>query len=335
MSAVKNIAMFAAIIGLVLAALVAAAAWYSLHVPGTAHRGSLGALTAEEQELAARLRVHVTQIASKPHNTDHYEALEQAALYIENELAKIGFQAVRQAYQASGREVWNIEATLEPSPSAPPGPSFVIGAHYDSAGDAPGANDNGSGTAALLEMARLLKAGPAPRQRLRLVFFVNEEPPFFGTDKMGSRMYAGMLRARGEQVAGMISLETLGAFSDQPGSQNYPAPFHLVLPNVGNFIAFVAMPGSRNWMHKAIGSFRSHTKFPTIGAVAPAIIQGVDWSDHGSFAALGVPALMITDTAVFRYAHYHQPTDTPDKVDYDNLARITKGLERMVRDLIR
>ena len=152
---------------------------------------------------------------------------------------------------------------------------------------------------------------------------------------MGSWKYANMLKQRGEQVAGMISLETLGAFSDQPGSQQYPAPFHLVLPNVGNFIALVAMPGSRDFLHQVIGAFRSHTRFPTIGGVAPSIVQGVDWSDHGSFAALGIPALMITDTAVFRYAHYHQPTDTPDKVDYEKLARITKGLERVVRDLTR
>ena len=331
MTFAKNIALSC----LLLSALVAAAAWYSLHMPGKAHRGSLDPMTTEEMDLSGRLRRHVAAIASVPHNASsrYYEDLRRAAFYIEGELVKSGFQVVRQTYEAGDREVWNIEATLEPTAPAASTASLVIGAHYDSAGEAPGANDNGSGVAALLEIAQLLKAGPAPKQRLRLVFFVNEEPPFFQTPQMGSRQYVELLQERGEKIAGMISLETLGAFSDQPGSQKYPEPFHLVLPNVGNFIAFVAMPGSRAFMHRVIGSFRAHTKFPTIGGVAPTIIQGVDWSDHGSFAAEDIPALMITDTAVFRYPHYHRPTDTPDKVDYDKLARISKGIERVVREL--
>jgi hypothetical protein len=321
--------------GITLLSLVAAAWWYSLYVPGPAHRGPLPPLTAGETALASRLRGHVTAIASRPHNTRYYEDLVKSALYIEGELAGLGYKPLRQTYEADGREVWNIEATVEPENPSPQTPSIVIGAHYDSAGDAPGANDNGSGTAALTEIARLLKSQPAPKQRLRLVFFVNEEPPYFHTDLMGSRRYAALIKERGEQVSGMISLETLGAFSDTPGSQTYPPPFGLVLPDTANFISFVAMPGSRAWMHKIIGSFRSHAKFPAIGAVAPASVQGADWSDHASFADLGIPALMITDTAVFRYAHYHRPTDTPDKLDYDKLARITTGLERVIRNLSR
>jgi Zn-dependent M28 family amino/carboxypeptidase len=328
-----TIAKFVALSCLLLAAMVAAAAWYSLAVPGRAYRGSLDPLTAEETDLAVRLRRHVTAIASVPHNTYHDEELKAAAVYIEAELVKAGYRAERHTYEAEDDLVWNIEATIEPAAPTEATPSLVIGAHYDSAGDAPGANDNGSGVAALLEIARALKSGLAPKQRIRLVFFVNEEPPFFMTDLMGSRQYVALLQQRGEVVSGMVALETLGAFSDQPGSQQYPEPFHLILPNVGNFIGFVAMPGSRAFMHKAIGSFRSHTRFPTIGAVAPPVVQGADWSDHGSFAAAGIPALMITDTAVFRYAHYHRPTDTPDKVDYEKLARLTKGIERMVRDL--
>ncbi len=302
-------------------------------MPGPAHKGGLPPLTAEEAELASRLRRHVTAVANKPHNTRHYPALQQAAAYIESELTALGFETSRQSYDALGHMVANIEATLAPANIAQPSPSLVIGAHYDSAGDAPGANDNGTGVGALLELARLLKAGPVPRQRIRLVFFVNEEPPWFQTDLMGSRKYAAMLRERGEQVSGMIALETLGAFSDEPGSQGYPPPFGLLLPKAGNFIAFVALPGSRAFMHQVIGEFRRHTRFPTIGAVAPALVQGIDWSDHASFAALGMPALMITDTAVFRYRYYHTPQDTPDKVDYERLARITKGLERVIRDL--
>lgn len=319
-------------IGLFLA-VVAFGIWYMLHVPGTPHRGALTAMTATEIELSQRLRRHVTAIGSSPHNTAHFENLTQAAAYIESELRSLGLNPIRHAFDAQGDEVWNIEATIEPATA--PASSLVIGAHYDSAGDAPGANDNGTGVAALLELARLLKAALPPRQRIRLVFFVNEEPPFFQTDLMGSRQYAAQLQERKEHVSGMISLETLGSFSDAPGSQQYPEPFNLLLPNVGNFIAFVAMPGSRAFMHEVIGAFRKHTKFPTVGGVAPSLVQGVDWSDHASFASLGIPALMITDTAVFRYRYYHTPQDTPDKVDYDKLARITAGLTKVIRDLTR
>ncbi len=246
-------------IGLLLV-LVAAGVWYMLHVPGVSHHGALAVMTAAESELSQQLRRHVAAIASTPHNTAHFENLTRAAAYIERELRSLGYKPTRQTYDARGLPVWNIEATIEPT--IPNAPSLVIGAHYDSAGDAPGANDNGTGVAALLEIARELRAGPSPRQRIRLVFFVNEEPPYFRTDLMGSRKYAALLQERHEHVSGMISLETLGAFSDVPGSQKYPEPFNLLLPNVGNFIAFVALPGSRAFMHEVIGTFRKQTQVP-------------------------------------------------------------------------
>lgn len=319
-----------ALVGLA-ATLFAAAYWYSLVVPGRAHQGPLPALTAQEAALVPLLRRHVTAVASVPHNTRHYHRLVEAARAIEGELRALGLDPVRQAYDAAGKEVWNIEATIEPATT--PATSLVIGAHYDSAGDAPGANDNGTGVAALIEIARILKAGPPSRQRIRLVFFVNEEPPWFQTPEMGSRRYATLLRQRGERVSGMLSLETLGSFSDVAGSQKYPPPLGFLLPKVANFIAFVGMPASRPFLHQVIGAFRKHTKFPTLGGVAPAFIQGIDWSDHASFADDGIPALMITDTAVFRYPHYHRPTDTPDKIDYEKLARITVGLAHVATDL--
>ena len=131
----------------------------------------------------------------------------------------------------------------------------------------------------------------------------------------------------------MISLETLGCFSDAPGSQQYPPPFGAVFPNKANFAAFVGMPGSRPLVSEVMASFRRHTSFPSIGGIAPSFIPGIDWSDHWSFAQAGFQAMMITDTAIFRYPHYHRRTDTPDKVDYGRLARITKGVERVLRDM--
>jgi hypothetical protein len=318
-----------------LLVLAGAAWWYCFGMPGRSHRGALPPLTAQETALAQRLRQHVEAIASRPHNIAHYAELEAAAAYIEGALAGIGYGVVAQVFEADGRSVRNIEATVEPAGgTAAAAKSLVIGAHYDSAGSAPGANDNGTGTAAVIELARLLKDASLGH-RLRLVLFVNEEPPYFHTAEMGSLRYADALAARGEPVAGMLSLETLGSFSDAPGSQSYPWPLSAFFPDTANFIAFVGMPASRGLVARAIGSFRSHTAFPSVGGVAPAAIPGIDWSDHWSFARLGIPALMVTDTAIFRYAHYHRQTDTPDKVDYERLARITKGLERTVRELAR
>jgi hypothetical protein len=131
----------------------------------------------------------------------------------------------------------------------------------------------------------------------------------------------------------MISLETIGAFSEEPGSQEFPFPLGLVFRDKADFIAFVGTPRARDLVHEALGSFRRHTSFPTIGGVAHSFIKGIAWSDHASFDEQGVPAIMITDTALFRYRHYHRPSDTPDKLDYGRLARITKGIERTIREI--
>lgn len=318
-----------------LAALSAAAAWYSLSLPGQSFTGPVPPATPPETDLARRLKRHVVAIASRPHNVAHYAELEAAARYLEAELAALGYRPQAQIFQTDGKPVRNIEVVLDPAGAGTDPESLVIGAHYDSAGIAPGANDNGTGAAAIIELARLLKDLRPSDKRLRLVLFVNEEPPYDRTPDMGSWQYAGMLKKRGERVAGMVSLETLGCFSDAPGSQKYPAPFGLFFPNKANFIAFVALPGSRDFLHEVVGSFRRHAELPTIGGTAPDQFDGVGWSDHWSFSRHGYPAIMITDTALFRYPHYHQPTDTPDKVDYEKLARITLSLEQTLRDLLR
>jgi hypothetical protein len=320
---------------LVLCAITAAALWYSLHLPGKPFIGPAPPVTTGEAELGQRLRRHVTAIASEPHNIAHYPALERSAAYIEAELAALGYTPQPQVFESDGRSVRNIEVVLSPPGADANTPSIVIGAHYDSAGIAPGANDNGSGTAAVIELARLLKDVPLKDKRLRLVLFVNEEPPYDRTPDMGSARYAKALHEKGEQVAGMVSLETIGCFSDKPGTQVYPAPFGLFFSDKANFVAFVAMPGSRSFLHDVVGLFRGHTQFPTIGGTAPDQVPGVGWSDHWAFWERGYPAIMVTDTALFRYPHYHKATDTPDKVDYDKLARITLGLEKTIRDLLR
>lgn len=319
---------------LVLAAFSAVTAWYTLYLPGQSFTGNVPPATQPEQDLAGRLERHVTAIASRPHNVAHPQALEEAAAYIEAELTALGYVPQPQVFETDGQQVRNIEVVREPDGAGPETPTIVIGAHYDSAGIAPGANDNGTGTAGVIELARLLKDVPLKDKRLRFVLFVNEEPPYDRTPNMGSWQYAKMLKERGENVAGMISLETLGCFSDEPGSQKYPPPFGLFFPTKANFIAFVAMPGSRDFLHEVVGPFRRHAAIPTIGGTAPDQFDGIGWSDHWSFWKLNFPAIMITDTALFRYRHYHKATDTPDKVDYEKLARITLGLDKTLRELV-
>jgi Zn-dependent M28 family amino/carboxypeptidase len=150
---------------------------------------------------------------------------------------------------------------------------------------------------------------------------------------MGSRHYARYLMQKREPMIGMLSLETMGYFKDEPNTQRYPPPFSWIYPSEGNFIAFVGMLGSRDLVRAVIGSFRDHTSFPSVGGVAPGFITGIDWSDHTSFADFGVPALMVTDTATFRYPYYHTPEDTLDKVDTEKLARVTMGIDRVIRDM--
>jgi hypothetical protein len=331
---VKKIVLWAVgfLVGVV--ALGATVYWYSLSLPGKSFTGPVPPPTQTEEDLAQRLQRHVTAIASVPHNVSHPRELERSAVYIEGELKALGFTPRAQAYETDGVQTRNIEVVLAPPGAGPGSESLVVGAHYDSAGVAPGANDNGTGVAAVLELARLLKDTPLEGRTLRLVLFVNEEPPYDRTPFMGSVRYANMLKEQKVPVTGMMSLETLGCFSDEPGSQKYPAPFGLIFPNKANFIAFVALTGARNFLHDVVASFRKHTDFPTIGGTAPDLVDGIGWSDHWSFSQAGFPAVMVTDTALFRYRHYHKPTDTPDKVDYKKLARITLGLEQTVRDLL-
>jgi len=318
----------------ILVVFVAFAVWFMTAMPGTRHRGSLPPLGAEDQQLPAKLKVHVLAVASEEHNVGHPEALERSARYIESTLSGLGYAVSLQEFETEGVKVRNLEVRRTGSGTGKPR-IIVIGAHYDSALGAVGADDNGSGVAALLELARLLKpVQPAEGLEMRLVFYVNEELPWFGTEKMGSLVHASGLAREERQVVAMLSLETIGWYSDAPGSQRYPFPFNLLYPSTGDFVGFVANPRSRTLLHRVIASFRRHTAFPSEGAVGLESIAGVGWSDQWAYWKFGWPAVMVTDTALFRYPHYHTLRDTPDKLDYDRLARVARGLEGVVRDLV-
>lgn len=330
---VRSIAKGLLVVTLLLAALAAGAGWYLFGVPGKSFRGPRPPATSAETALADRLMAHVSTIAREPHNVAHPRALEAAAGYIEAELRKLGYGVRSRPFLADGVAVRNIEVVIDPA-EQPPRATLVVGAHYDSCCRSPGADDNATGSAAVIELAGLLRDLRPNRVRLRLVLFVNEEMPWFGTDQMGSRRYARELLAAGEPVVAMLSLETIGFYSDRPGSQRYPQPLSWFYPATADFVAFVGTPSARALVHEAIGDFRRQASFPSEGGVAPDIVEGIAWSDHAPFAELGIPAIMVTDTALFRNPHYHRPSDTPETIDRLALARVTLGLESMLRAMV-
>lgn len=312
------------------AAALAGLTWWMVAMPGRTFAGPLPPLDDAGRELATRLRAHVVAVASREHNMSHLEAYEAAARYIEEQLAAAGHAPRRQVFETVAGRARNIE--VEVAGASTSAGIVVVGAHYDSVAGAPGANDNGSGVAATLELARRFVSWK-PAHTWRLVFFANEEPPYFYTDLMGSAAYAQRSKARGERVVAMFSLETIGYYSDARGSQRYPWPFNFFYSDRGDFLGFVSNFGSRDLLHRTVRIFREKGRFPADGLAAPAWIPGVDWSDHWNFWRQGWPALMVTDTAPYRYPYYHTALDTSDKVDYERLARVTLGLEATFRAL--
>ncbi len=256
--------------------------------------------------------------------------LAAAADWIEAEFKSAGYTPQRQEYQVSGVTCCNLEVEIVGKARAEE--IVVVGAHYDTVVGTPGANDNTSGVAATLALARRFAKRDSDRT-LRFVAFVNEEPPYFQTDQMGSWVYAHRCRQRGENIVAMLSLETIGYYDDTPGSQNYPAPLGQMYPSEGNFIGFVGNTESGDLVNQAVATFRRNEEFPAEGGALPGEIPGVGFSDQWSFWQEGYPALMVTDTAMFRYPHYHEPEDTIDKVNFDRMARVVRGLEAVVAEL--
>lgn len=281
---------------------------------------------------AQQLRPHVEELAGTigEHNIFHPEALQAAEDYISEQWRQQGYPVRRQSYRVKGIECSNLEVTC--SGTSPGDEIILLGAHYDSVWGSPGANDNGSGVAALLELSRRFRDTPPPFT-LRLVAFVNEEPPFFTWGQMGSMLYAEEARLRKDPIRCMISLETIGYYSMQPGSQRYPPGLRHFYPDTGHFIAFVSNLGSRREMQRCVRTFAAVSNFPVESLSAPALIPGVSWSDHQSFWRHGFKAFMITDTALYRYPYYHTAEDTPDKLDYLSFAKMTNGLFLMLSAL--
>lgn len=236
----------------------------SVIMPGDSYRGQLPLITAQQQSLSGQLRADVQTLAGRigPRNTSHPAALAAAEDFLAASLARTGYLPRWQTYLARHVPCSNIEVVI-PGVTLPD-EIVLLGAHYDSYMDCPGANDNASGAAAALALARLFAGRPHDRT-IRIVFFTNEEPPHFWTDRMGSLVYARAAKQRGDRITAMLSLETMGCYSDEPGSQDYPPPFSLMYPSEGNFIAFVGMQESRELIARCVGAFRAGTDSPCEG----------------------------------------------------------------------
>jgi hypothetical protein len=313
--------------------------WFGMRMPGK-NVSKRGPLSPDEVVLREELRANVQKLSGEigERNMWHYPQLNAAADFIEESFSRAALRTRRDSYEMRGQLCHNIEAEI---PGNRP-EIIVIGAHYDSVFGSPGANDNGSGVAAVLALAQRFAARETerspprrtPNKTLRFVAFVNEEPPYFLSGEMGSLVYARRCKQRGDKISAMISLETIGYFSDAPHSQTYPAPgLGVFYPRIGNFIGFVSNVQSRSLLRRVIALFRKHAKIPSEGAALPAFVPGVSWSDQWSFWQQGYPAIMVTDTAPFRYPYYHSSNDTPDKLDYDRFALVVSGMEKVIEQL--
>jgi len=303
-----------------------------IRMPGQSHQGPLPPLTKEQRTLEQELHSHVQTLAGQigERNLFRHDRLVMAADYIRTTLAGAGYEVRRQPYEVGGKICENIEAEMRGREK--PDDIVIIGAHYDSVQGSPGANDNASGVAATLALARAF-ADTTPARTLRFVLFANEEPPFFQTEHMGSRVYAKRSRERGENIVLMLSLETIGYYSDEPGSQHLLFPLSLIYPSTGNFIAFVSNVENGFLVRQLVGSFRQQAQFPSEGGALWGLIPGVGWSDHWAFWEEGFPAVMVTDTAPFRYPAYHSHADRPELVQYERMARVVSGLQAVIAEM--
>lgn len=280
---------------------------------------------------AAALERHVRRLSHALHPRSYERAanLAAAADYVLAELRAAGARTDVQAYEVDGRSYRNVIARFGPGS----GPLLVIGAHYDSCGDTPGADDNASGVAGLIALARALAATP-PAHPVELVAYTLEEPPFFRSDAMGSVRHARALHEQGREVRLMLSLEMIGYFRDTQDSQRYPiGALELLYPDEGNFITLVGAYRDFGTMRRVKGLFKGASRLPAASINAPSLVQGVDFSDHASYWRYGMPAIMVTDTAFLRNPNYHEAGDTADTLDYARMAQVVRGAYAVAMEL--
>lgn len=283
--------------------------------------------------LPQRLKSHVYKLAYEigDRSIFKYEKLNEAARYIAQQFSSFGYSVEFQEYSVSGKVSRNIIATKKGGQRQKE--IIIVAAHYDTCFN-PGADDNASGISCLLELARFASDKQTNRS-IKFIAFVNEEPPFFKTEDMGSRRYVKAAKIRKEDIKGAIILETIGYYSDKPFSQSYPLLFGLFYPNKASFIAVVGNFSSRKFVRKIVSSFKKKIAFPIESVVTFGFIPGVDFSDNWSFWKEKYPAVMITDTAFYRNPNYHTNHDTYDTLNYQNMAAVTEGFGAVLADIAR
>ena len=286
----------------------------------------------ELKDLEHRLQQHVIEISHNIGERNYltYDNLKKAASYIISKFEEYGYIVELETYEIEGRDYSNI--IVEKKGKISPDEIIIIGAHYDTVSGSPGADDNTSAIAGLLELARLFSRQDIDKT-IRFIAFVNEEPPFFMTEDMGSRVNAKASMMRQDRIIAMVSLEMIGYYNKEKNSQTYPAFLGLFYPNTADFIGFVGNIGSASLINKLKQLFKKHSDFPVEVVAAPSFVRGVDWSDHSSFRQYGYKAMMVTDTSFYRYAHYHSHTDTYEKLDYKSMSEVVCGLYFAFKDL--
>jgi hypothetical protein len=311
---------------------VAVLVYAATAMPGQSPSRSLRLSKGGPTDLETELRRHVETLCAKgPRNVYAPLALSAAAVYIQRSFESAGYRVEKQDYTVDGVVCENLTAEIRGSTK--PDEIVIIGAHYDSVDDAPGADDNASGVAGMLALARSMHDAK-PARTLRFVAFVNEEPPHFKTGDMGSYRYAQRSRGRNENIVAMLSLECIGYYRDEPGSQKYPQPLSRLYPDTANFVAFAGNLSSRALVRRCVKTFREHGSIPSEGAAMPEDITGIGWSDQWSFWRQGWKALMVTDTAFFRNPNYHTTADLPETLNYQQMSHVVTGLQAVVEDLV-
>lgn len=293
--------------------------------------GLIAAFPAQSQTDSALVMQHLLALTeSSPYrNASHPEILDQHAEYISSILGQYCDTVYDQPYEVRGNTYRNVIGEMGPKDA----PILVIGAHYDVCGNQAGADDNASGVAGILEVARMIQGSPLP-YRIQFVAWTLEEPPYFRSNYMGSYVHAASLDASGREVFGMMCLEMIGYFSDEPNSQEFPLGiFKLFYGNVGDFITVVRKPIKGKFARRFTRKLRKAEAIPVKRFTGPKIIQGIDFSDHRNYWKFGFSSLMITDTAFFRNANYHKKSDTIETLDIRRMCIVIDEVARSVLEL--
>jgi Zn-dependent M28 family amino/carboxypeptidase len=288
-------------------------------------------LSQEDLKVSQALKQTVKYLSQDIGLRDYlnYKNLEKSAQFIKSAFKNLGFSSEVMHYSLQGKIFKNIIARKMGSNQQ--ANTVILGAHYDSCFN-PGADDNASGVAVLLELARQLK-DESLRSDVEFIAFVNEEPPFFLSEDMGSRVYARKAKKQGKTIKAAVILESVGYYRDEPYSQTYPPPLGLFYPQRGNFIAFVSNFASGKILKSLVSAFKKTTDFPVESFAGPSFIPGVSFSDHWSFWQEGFPAVMVTDTAFLRNPNYHADSDVYTTLDYQKMALVVKGLKATLIEL--